>query len=325
MKRNKSLDGLKFLLIVLVVIGHFIEPSRYNNLFSCKIYSLIYSFHMPLFIWLNGFFYKYRPFKEELKKSLPLIEVCLISHFLFLFFLFGKISILYLIDYSYSPSWYLLSFVSWRLVSSLALSKMNSNLFLLFSIFLELITFILIPKYGGMFSFMRTFQFLPFFVLGYTIKDRVPLLFKYNNLIFLLGLFSIVFIIVSSNKFQHQCLFERSSLYELLKYTNHSVSYVLLFRYLLVFCSLFISCLVFLLTFKNQTILYFANAGQRTLFVYFGQTLLYPFAIKYCNSLYISLLASIIVLIMLTYLSSKTISRLIMNPISSFLYSLQKN
>lgn len=29
--RERQLDGLKYLLIILVVIGHFIEPSRNNN------------------------------------------------------------------------------------------------------------------------------------------------------------------------------------------------------------------------------------------------------------------------------------------------------
>lgn len=70
MERNCSLDGLKYILIVLVVLGHFIEPSRYDNQMSTLIYSFIYSFHMPLFIWMNGYFYKHRAFKDELRKSL---------------------------------------------------------------------------------------------------------------------------------------------------------------------------------------------------------------------------------------------------------------
>lgn len=56
--RNKSLDSLKFVLIILVVLGHFLEPSRYSNKLSCDLYSVIYAFHMPLFIMLSGYFTK---------------------------------------------------------------------------------------------------------------------------------------------------------------------------------------------------------------------------------------------------------------------------
>lgn len=51
--RNKTYDGLKFLLIVLVTIGHFSEPYRYTHSMIGAGYSVIYLFHMPLFILLR--------------------------------------------------------------------------------------------------------------------------------------------------------------------------------------------------------------------------------------------------------------------------------
>ncbi|MBP3356929.1 MAG: acyltransferase family protein [Rikenellaceae bacterium] len=83
MDRNRSLDGLKFILISLVVMGHFMEPSRYTDSVSCWLYSVIYSFHMPLFIWMNGYFYQLRGLGEELRKCIPLLEICAISHICF--------------------------------------------------------------------------------------------------------------------------------------------------------------------------------------------------------------------------------------------------
>ena len=150
MERNKSLDGLKYILIVFVVIGHFIEPSRYNNQISCYLYSMIYSFHMPLFIWLSGYFYKHRTFKEEIQKCIPLLEVCLISHIAFAYLQSGELSLRTLLNFGYTPSWYVLSLVCWRLMSSLALEKISNTQLLVTSIILEVITFIAIPNYGGL-------------------------------------------------------------------------------------------------------------------------------------------------------------------------------
>ncbi len=55
-QRNEVFDGLKFLLIVLVAVGHFSEPYRYTHSVVLGGYSVIYLFHMPLFILLSGYF-----------------------------------------------------------------------------------------------------------------------------------------------------------------------------------------------------------------------------------------------------------------------------
>ncbi len=54
-QRNEVLDGLKFLLIILVAVGHFSEPYRYTHTIVLSGYSVIYLFHMPLFILLIGY------------------------------------------------------------------------------------------------------------------------------------------------------------------------------------------------------------------------------------------------------------------------------
>ena len=54
-ERDGRVDGIKWLLIVLVTIGHAIEPAL-SNPTANKLYSLIYLFHMPLFIYISGYF-----------------------------------------------------------------------------------------------------------------------------------------------------------------------------------------------------------------------------------------------------------------------------
>lgn len=54
-KRNITVDVLKAFCIVLVVIGHF-APDNAPDLYK-TIVDVIYSFHMPAFMWASGFLY----------------------------------------------------------------------------------------------------------------------------------------------------------------------------------------------------------------------------------------------------------------------------
>lgn len=47
LERDYRIDGIKWLLIVLVTFGHVIEPALSNPIAN-KLYSIIYIFHMPL-------------------------------------------------------------------------------------------------------------------------------------------------------------------------------------------------------------------------------------------------------------------------------------
>ena len=55
-QRDYLFDNYKALLIVLVVMGHFIEPCYRNNEFLYTLKWLIVSFHMPAFIFISGYF-----------------------------------------------------------------------------------------------------------------------------------------------------------------------------------------------------------------------------------------------------------------------------
>lgn len=55
-KRNKKVDELRGLLMILVVIGHIIQFVTYPETFDDNIvFRIIYSFHMPLFMLLSGY------------------------------------------------------------------------------------------------------------------------------------------------------------------------------------------------------------------------------------------------------------------------------
>lgn len=50
--RDYRLDRLRLLLMVLVVFGHLLELFPGAE----KLYRVIYSFHMPAFLFLSGYF-----------------------------------------------------------------------------------------------------------------------------------------------------------------------------------------------------------------------------------------------------------------------------
>ncbi len=57
-KRQYGLDNLRFLLIFLVVLGHLLEIGE-PFFGSQLLYKAIYSFHMPAFLFLTGYFARY--------------------------------------------------------------------------------------------------------------------------------------------------------------------------------------------------------------------------------------------------------------------------
>ena len=58
-------DNLKFILITLVVAGHFAdEIMDYTSIYS-SIFLFIYAFHMPLFIFISGYFHSDRNTKKR--------------------------------------------------------------------------------------------------------------------------------------------------------------------------------------------------------------------------------------------------------------------
>ena len=54
-QRFTFIDSIKFVLILLVILGHALECNR-DIAMNMKAYTFIYSFHMPAFILLSGYF-----------------------------------------------------------------------------------------------------------------------------------------------------------------------------------------------------------------------------------------------------------------------------
>ncbi|MCM1070480.1 MAG: acyltransferase family protein [Bacteroides sp.] len=170
--RNLKLDSIKGFLIVLVVFGHFIEPHIDNSLFL-GAYLSIYSFHMPLFVILSGYFFN--PFQPKEKFRWNLMRLCeTFTVFQLLRFVLlarnGDVSISSVIE-PYWILWYIFSLIVWRLVTKGLYSKFNSlNLkqLLAFALCASLVAGV-VPLRNEL-AFQRTFYYYPFFIIGMIVK-----------------------------------------------------------------------------------------------------------------------------------------------------------
>lgn len=116
-QRDYLFDNYKVLLIVLVVMGHFIEPCYRNNEFLYTLKWLIVSFHMPAFIFISGYFSKRElPFSVIFKKLLVPYIVYEFVYYFFYIFILHKETGLYLLYPKFSL-WYLLALFVWRAVT----------------------------------------------------------------------------------------------------------------------------------------------------------------------------------------------------------------
>ncbi len=116
-ERDYLFDNYKVVLILLVVIGHFIEPCYHNHSFLYYLKWWIVSFHMPAFIFISGYFSKRNLSPAELIRRLAIpyiIYECI--YYLVYTFIIHKPTKLYLLYPKFSL-WYLLALLIWRAVT----------------------------------------------------------------------------------------------------------------------------------------------------------------------------------------------------------------
>ena len=72
--RDLYWDTVKFILIFLVLYGHFIQPFRENSPFNMTMFNFRYTFHMSLFVFISGRFSHISDPKKYRKGILKIIE-----------------------------------------------------------------------------------------------------------------------------------------------------------------------------------------------------------------------------------------------------------
>ncbi len=171
--RDPSIDNIRFLLIFAVVYAHLLEraaPSRYSWL----IYQVIYTFHMPVFLFLYGYFVRYSPRKAVFQWFVPYMV------FQTLYQLFST-HVLDAVDppqYTtpYWLLWYLLVCLFYHLLIPLydTRDRRMQGVTLLATVVLALAAGH-DPTVGYYLSLSRFFVFQPWFVLGFYCRRHAVL------------------------------------------------------------------------------------------------------------------------------------------------------
>ncbi len=162
-RRNAELYNLKGILIFLVVFGHLLEPQTGGAV--SFLYLLIYSFHMPAFIFLSGWFSRKATFRRTLTSVLL---PYLVFQVLYLLYVGQPVQLIS----PYWILWYLFSLFLWRLMTPL-LRKWEPLAWLLFPVSVAVSLLCgYSPRIGYPFALSRTLVFLPYFLAGFALAGQ---------------------------------------------------------------------------------------------------------------------------------------------------------
>ncbi|PWI18414.1 hypothetical protein DI272_32930 [Streptomyces sp. Act143] len=170
-QRDAFFDNAKYLAIVLVAVGHAWEPLKGDSRILEGAYTVVYSFHMPAFIIISGFFsrsFDMRP--DRLKR---LITGVAVPYVLFetAYVLFARTvgdepgKDISLLDPWYL-TWFLCALFVWRMCTPI-LKMIRRPLPVALGIAMLASV---APSIGNDLDLQRVLQFLPYFVLGLSMK-----------------------------------------------------------------------------------------------------------------------------------------------------------
>lgn len=199
--RNPELDALKGLAILLVIIGHAIQ----YNIIEFKtnpFFNMIYSFHMPLFIFISGYIAYFTVKVQKIKDAISVINSkfkTLVIPFLSWYFIVN-----YLLRESYlkfdfstyslrlieNPEyglwffWILfLCFILLIVILTIQLVGFKFKNMILESGFCYLIALIIMILPFEIAGFKLLKWYFPFFITGYLISKYKDILVKYLNIV----------------------------------------------------------------------------------------------------------------------------------------------
>lgn len=165
--RDARIDTLKGVLILSVVFGHFFTHDASDSLASEILSNFIYSFHMPLFVFVSGYFSNNR---NVVKGGVRLLETYVVFQLIKGFWY--HYSALWLLIMPGPMLWYLIALIVWRFIS-VGLEKIGLKVSWFFLSMLVVLSVAVgfIPWVGREFALSRIIVFLPYFFLGVHLRN----------------------------------------------------------------------------------------------------------------------------------------------------------
>ncbi len=174
--RDNQFDNIKAILIFCVLLGHVI--SNFGRTGSAAVvYDIIFSFHMPAFLFVSGYFAKYNP-KKVFASLCPLYVIFQVLQYLeqgiLEFFETGDLK-MGRFDL-FTPQWtlwYLLALMAFQLLLPVfdTDNKKKQGGFLLLALALGMMVGFA-PDTDNFLAMSRVFVFLPFYLWGYYEKKN---------------------------------------------------------------------------------------------------------------------------------------------------------
>lgn len=198
--REYRYDNLKCIMIFFVVFAHFLEILNGNV--SNQIYIWIYTFHMPIFVYISGYFSK-----GSTKSIIKYVYIYLIWQTIF--YLFEVIILKNKMNYNLViPNWtlwYIFAMIFWNLFIKILNMKLlnrfihNKKIYIIVVAFLASLLVGFFPAIGYKLSLSRIITFFPYFLLGYIHRNNnfktINLKKIEKNIIIILAIISIVYFI----------------------------------------------------------------------------------------------------------------------------------
>ena len=279
-ERVALFDNIKFLMITLVVVGHFADVFTKDSDVCKGIYLFIYAFHMPMMLFISGLFYSNKKNTSKilfyvcsgfiLKISLAIIN--LICH---------QRTGFSLLSDGGSP-WFFFVLAAYQLLMYL-LRNTNKKFLLIFSILLA--CFVGYDKSVGSYLYLsRIVVFFPFYLFGTMLSPQkiVSFLNKYSKKL-------IVIAIVIIAIWFFFCFYKIDSAYNLRvlltgtnPFSKEIISVGPLLR-LLCYCISFLTGAGLLVLMPEKQIPFFSSAGSKTLNVYYWHWLIYSLAERFLH------------------------------------------
>lgn len=163
-------DNAKWLAVMLVVVGHAVQPLALDSDVGLVPYLVIYAFHMPFFGVISGYFTTEKPGPKQYGR---VIGDLLVPYVVFEV-IWSVVESLVTGTVSFDPTtpswtlWFLLALAAFRVVLPV-LARLRWPL-----LWVTLLAIVIgyFDDVDQTFSMMRAIQMLPFFVLGWEIRRR---------------------------------------------------------------------------------------------------------------------------------------------------------
>lgn len=315
--RNIFIDQTKGILIILVVIGHFIQCIEYGcdpTSWSDNLMKVIYMFHMPLFIAISGYFtfhsiQKYSTtifIKNRVKYLLvPMITWSLLFTIIIGFFFITPFNLeeilkVFITSFQYD-FWFIWSILFYSILLVILHKLRIDNI-----LTLTIVSMLLMCIDVDYFNFFRLKSCFPFFAIGYVFSNkdvyRCSLFLKKTFIIFII--MSIVcfvlwkpssYMYITPSSWYHL----KVTIFRLLAGIITSITFLILFYY--VYQKI-----------PKQGAIFLINAGQYSLGIYLAHSMISNFF--YSKYLFIQLstgysilyvIPSVILVLLLCFLFNK--------------------